>query len=556
MRRTGLTVQFTALGNGEVNTVMASDILLQPDRAYYVAPMSPRAENCRLLNGYAAPRLGYRTLGTTPAATAVTGLFQATFDTNLVENLRSDATQTYFLNGTTWSAITATGIGGNWTYAMVRRAGPGSGEPANQVLLCADGDTDVVWRYRGSGVTSVAVASTTFHGARAIIGHRGRGLVMNVFDDGLIARKSSRVYYSVVGDPITYTGFGSGFVDLDDDPYPIVASRVISGNICAFKGNNIAGSIVVGTLTGVTNAPYRWDTISTNDVGLLIPRSLVTISSELAFFLGHNGFYLYDGARGLAPVAEGITRDVLSRINANALRSGFAWYKPQTGEVYVNLAMGNATRPSECWVFNFAERRVYGPYTFANTLTAACPYATTDTITWDNAVGTWDTNAYTTWDTIGGIASSRAVLLGASDGTTWLDDEATTTDGTAAVAGTYYFAPIRASGRTLIMPDGSQRPLEEDGYLTLRDITLTYRNRGTWIPSVAVSVDGGNTFTTATTGVTVGDVSANFDRSLTAPYSLDGLSGTWFQARISGEAPMQLLGLRMEFTYGGNARSD
>jgi len=557
MRRTGLTIQFTALGNGEVNTVMQQDLLLQPDRAYYTAPLSPQAVNCRLLNGCVVPRFGYRTIGNTPATSPVTGLFQATFDTNLVENLRSDAAGTYFLvGGTTWTSIAGPGVGGNWTYAMVRRASPGSGEPANQVLFGSDGDTDAVQRYRGSGAAAVAVASSSFHGARAILGHRGRGLVMNVFDDGLAARKSNRVYYSIVGDPITYTGFGSGFVDLDDDPFPIVASRVIGGNICVFKGNNIAGSIVVGTLTGVTNAPYRWDTISTNDVGLLIPRSLVTISSELAFFFGHNGFYLYDGARGLVPVAEGITRDVLARINANALRSGFAWYKPQTSEVYVNLAMGNATRPNECWVFNFAERRVYGPYYFANTLTAACPYATTDTIIWDNAVGTWDSNPYSSWDTVGGIASSRAVLLGADNGTTWLDDEATTTDNTALVAGTYYTAPIRANGRALIMPDGSQRPLEEDGYLTLRDITITYRNQGTWTPSVAVSVDGGSSWTTVTTGVDAGDISTNFNRSLTVPYSFDGLSGTWFQARISGSAPMQLIGVRMEFGYGGNARSD
>jgi len=218
--------------------------------------------------------------------------------------------------------------------------------------------------------------------------------------------------------------------------------------------------------------------------------------------------------------------------------------------------MGGATLPNETWVFNFPERRVYGPYSFAHTLTAASAFATTGTVTWNNAIGTWDANDYTSWDTAGGVASARSVIFGASNGTTWLDDDATVTDGGTTIAGTYYLAPVRASGRTIIMPDGSQRPLEEDGYLTLRDITLTYRNQGPWTPTVSVSTDGGNAWTTATTGTPIGDGSVNVDRALTAPYSFDGVSGTWFQARISGSAPMQLLGVRMEFGYGGNARND
>lgn len=560
MRRTGLTIQFTALGGGEVNTVMASDLFLPPDRAYFVAPLTPYASNCRLLDGVVSPRLGYTTVGDTPTSSAVTGMFQAVFDDNTIENLRGDGASTRWLTGGAWTAFTTTpalGDGGQWTYAMVRRAG--SATRANQVLLSGSGDSNKVWAYQGSGAAAIEVGNGLFKGAQAIVGHRGRGLVMNVHDTGISARKVKRVYYSIVGNPLTHSAggtFGSGYVDLDDDPFPIAAARVIGGNVCVFNGDNVAGSIVVGTLTGVTNAPYRWDTISTGETGLLVPRSLVTVTPDQAFFLGHNGFYVYDGARGLAPVAEGIARDVLSRLNKAYRKMGFAWHKPVTGEVFINLPMGGSTVPNETWVFNFKERRVYGPYTYAHMLTAAAPYATTGSVSWNNAIGTWDTNTYGSWDTIGGTASARSVVLGASNGTTWLDNDITTTDNDGAVGATYYLAPIRASGRTLIMPDGSQRPLEEDGYLTLRDITVTYRNQGAWVPTVAVSVDGGANWTTVTDGTAIGTGSTNIGRSLTAPYSFDGLSGTWFQARISGSAPMELLGVRMEFTYGGNARND
>ena len=556
MRRSGLIVQFANLGAGEVNTVMARDQLAPVDRAYIQAPLTPSAINCRLLAGVVSQRPGYRTIGTTPASSAVTGMFEATFDTNLVENLRSDAAGTYYLSGgTTWTSIVAPGTGGNWTYAMVRRAGSGSGNPANQVMLSGDGDGDKVYVYQGGGVAAIETATSYFKGPRAIVGHRGRALAANVYDIGLSARKNKRIWYSIVGDPTAFTGFGSGFVDLDDDPYPIVNARVLGGNVCVFSGNNIAGSIVVGTLTGVTNAPYRWDTVGTEGVGLLVPRSLITVTPDLAFFLGHNGFYLYDGARGLAPVAPGITRDILTRINSAALKTGFAWHKLTTGEVHVALAMGSATTPNETWVFNFPEKRVYGPYAFAHSMTSATAYATTDVVTWNDLVGTWD-DQVGSWDTIGGIASSRGVMLGASNGTTWLDDETTFTDGGSPVAAVYTLAPIRASARTLIMPDGSQRPLEEDGYLTLHDITVSYRNQGAWTPTVSVSIDGGTSWATATTGASIGDGSTALDSTRTAAYTFDGLSGVWFQARISGSAPMQLAGVRMEFNYGGNYRND
>ena len=561
MRRSGLVIQFANLGAGEVNTVMARDQLLPIDRAYIQAPLTPSAINCRLLAGVVSQRPGYRTIGTTPTSLPITGMYQALFDTNLVENLRSDTAKTYRLaGGTTWTDIAANGVGGNWAYAMVRRAGAGSGNPANQLMLCADGDGDSIYTYPGGATTATAVATSPFKGARAIVGHRGRALLLNVFDVGLNIRKNKRIGYSIVGDPTDFnpTHFGAGFVDLDDDPYPIVAGRVLGGNVCVFSGNNIAGSIVVGTLTGVTNAPYRWDTVGTEGIGLLVPRSLIAITPDLAFFLGHDGFYLYDGARGLASVAQGVTRDILTRINSNALKAGFAWYKQTTGEIHVALPMGSATYPNETWVFNFPEKRVYGPYDYKHTFTAAAPYATTSTLTWDDLTGSWDDLPYTSWDTIGGIASSRAIILGASSGTTWLDDETVYTDANAngVPSAIYTFAPVRASGRMLIMPDGSQRPLEEDGYLTLHDLVLSYRNQGLWTPTISVSVDGGSTWTSATSGTTIGDVGTNTDSTRMVAYTFDGLSGTWFQARVSGSYPMQLTGMKMEFTYGGSYRND
>lgn len=552
MRRSGLTVVLGDLGEGEVNNVLPVERLLSADTVVQ-APKTPGSPNTRLLSGIARPRHGYKQVGDRPTTTAVTGLFQALFDNNTTEYLRGDTTAARYLTGGVWTTITAGGTGENWCFAMVRRAGGTT--IANQVMLCGGADADDVFRYRGGGAAAAGVATGTFKGARVLIGHRGRLLVMNVYDVGAGARKHARVYYSIVGDPETFTGTGSGFVDLDDDPYPIVGALVVAGNVCVFKGNNIAGGITVGTLTGQPNAPYRWDTINTGNIGLLIPRSLIAISPDMAFFVGHDGFYLYDGGRGLARVGDGVTRNILSRLNPNALKYGHAWYKPVTGEIHVALPTGSATYPTEVWVFNIKDRRVYGPYAYGNTMSAACPYAVTDTLTWDTLPGpSWDTLPYASWDSIGGSASARGVLMGSSDGYTWIDDEATSTDNGSTVIAQYVSGAITPSGRLLTMPNGQQRPLGPEEALTLREVSLIYKNVGEWTPTVEISTDGGNSFTAIDEGTTIGGTS-NLNRFTTRGYET-ALSGTWFQARVTGSTNMELSGIKFDFAYGGVARNE
>lgn len=560
MRDFGLTVTLGGIGGGEVNTVMPVDLLLPPE-SRVGAPMTPGAQNCSLLNLVAKPRNGYTTMGNLASSSAVTGLFYAQFDNNSSEYLRSDQAGTYYYNAGTWTSIVAAGVGGNWTYAMVRRAGGTT--IANQVMFSADGDSDKIWRYRGAGAAATQVGDTTgggvyLLGARAIVGHRGRGLVMNMYDTNATARKISRVRYSIVGDPETYYGTGSGYVDLDDTPYPITNAAVISGNVCVFKGSNVGGAITVGTLTGVTNSPYRWDTLNTGGVGLLIPRSLIQVTPELAFFLGHDGFYVYDGGRGLARVGDGIAQDLLQRLNPNSLKYGFSEYLPQTSEVVIHVATGASTYPNEAWVFNVRERRIYGPFTYGDTLTAASQYASSDTLTWDTIpFSTWDSMTYSSWDSMGAIASKRGTMYGTSTGYVMSNDGTTTADNGVAVTARYVTGAIRAEGRKLLLPSGQQRELEADTVLTLRDIALIYRNVGTWAPMVEVSVDGGLTWTRVDDGSTIGSDTTSLGQFITKSYTVtSGIPGTWFQARvISTSSNMQLAGIRFEFTYSGNDRN-
>lgn len=552
MRRHGLTVTLANVGGGETNTVLPPDALLSPDDKI-VGPATPSASNLRLANGRARIRPGNVTFADRPTTNAVTGLYQARFDTNVTEYIRGDGTAARYLSGAAWTTFSAAGTGGRWCFDMVRRAG--SATPANQVMFCGGGDGDSVFTYVGGGAAATGVATGTFLGARTIIGHRGRALVCNVYDVGLSARKFQRVYYSIVGDPTTFTGIGSGFVDLDDDAYPIANGLVVGGNVVILKGNNIGGSISVGTPTGVPNQPYRWDTINRDNVGVLVPRSVVQITPDLVFFLGHDGFYLYDGARGLARVGEAISQDIRRRIAPDALHNGFAWFNTVANEIVLHIPTGGDTYPTETWVFNVTERRVYGPWTYPDQMTSACPYATTSTLTIDTIpASTIDTIPFATIDEMGSTASARGWLFGTSTGYTRQGDESQTTDANGTITGTYTTATIRAEGRRVFSRQGVAVPLGMEAMLTLQDVVLLGTNLGAWTPTVDVSTDGGNTWTTISDGTAMGGTS-NLNRAVTKYYTCS-LSGWAFQLRVRATSSlMDLQSIRLEFTHGGDERN-
>lgn len=562
-RQSGLTVSFTNLGRGQVVRDLSPDSLLPeqsnrvPGRLFVDGPDTPGSINVSLDESLAQARTGYLVYSDKADANVVTGMYTALYDdgTSAVIRCTKDSIDQsvagVWTDRLTGAALTGTDTD-TWTYAMIRR--PGVTTPRNLVHMCNGVDDVISWDGAAATVTR-NVGSTVFTAAKVLLGHLGRGFAMNILDIATGDPREQRVHYSIVGDGSTYTGFGSGFVDLDDDQYPIATATVVAGRIVVYKGSADGGSVVVGTPTGSSNTPYRWDTVNKGaGVGILLPRTLVHLSENLTFFLGHDGFYLHDGALGLAKIPSRIDRDLLRRMNFGNLKGGLAWFKPRQGVVIIGIPTGTDDYPSEYWVFNTRDRRIYGPYAYNHTFTAVTHGDPARTlVTWDAAVGTWDTNSYTTWNAVDGPAGASAVILGADNGDTLYDDSAIMTDAGSSFTSAWDSPAIVPKGWQLQF-NNALKVLDENSVLTLRDVTLRFRDAGVWTPEVSVSIDGGLSFTVISDGLPVGlDIS---NKLLTKSYHVDEISSTWFQLRVSGDQRMKLSGVTLEFTYAGDVRHE
>jgi hypothetical protein len=384
-------------------------------------------------------------------------------------------------------------------------------------------------------------------------------------------RKSSQLAYSAVGDSRDWSSLGSGAVEINDDPYPGVAMLGIGGRLALFKGGIDGGAVYIATPTGVSSAPIRIDAINPEtSIGPVVPRSVIPLSSTTAFFLGHDAAYIYDGVRALLPFAEGVARDITSRLNPAAIDTGFAIYKRATREVELHVATGVATTPNEIWIFDTRQRRAYGPYTYADSMLCATTWQEQGALSWDTwgqAAGrTWDTltdaggTEYHQWDLAKGDTGSDLTIYGGADGQLYQNNTTFTDDDGTAIACTYLCPPVTPMDWTSARggsPQQGSRRWRPDDIMVLREVHIRHRSTTQWTPVVEVSTDG-SAFSAVSDGTAV---AATGGRLLTKSYYVDSslsAPGTWHQARVKNTSGDELAvrDITLVFTYAGGGRHE
>lgn len=553
-RRHSIALVFGGLGDGEVVLDHPAETLLMPTTSRVISPTNvPAATNLRLAQSVASTRSGYKAYLASPSTRRIMGMAFAQFDDTSQDTCRVDTQKIYRNSGGVWTdisgAVTFTG-GTNdpFVFAMCPRTG---GPPGNQLLLT--NGVDALYRYRGGAVNIAAVAGTPPTAVRSIASFLSRAWAFNVVSGG--ARHEHRVQWSVVGNSEDWTNLGSGFVDLDADPYPGAALVPLAGRLVAFKGNELGGAVWVGTPTGDVRSPLRWDPLNPgSDVGVLLPRSVLVINPGLVFFVGHDAFYLYDGARSLLPIAERSSRSIISRVSTAALRTAFAWYKPATHEVHVAIATGGATAPNETWVVDVYSRRIYGPYVYGHSITAATYATSSSPLIWDTIVdGTWDTISATSWDSWAAAAGPRSVLYGTANGDTFEDTGGEMDDAGTAITTTWLSPAITPDRLVRLARSGAAHELDARAVLTMRQVTIRYRDDGAWTPRVDVSTNGGSSWTTISTNTSVGTGSG---RVLATTFDTE-LASTWHMVRVQRATGgrMALFSVEAELSFMGSDRS-
>lgn len=551
-RPDAIRVALVNLGAGEVVLDIPASGLFTPE-AVINAPPTPRAQNLRLLDGLARTRPGYAEIDTGDTNTdLVNGAFYVIFDDGVTHPVRATQDAIERLAGGSWTDITGaaafTGADDDyWAMAMVYRTGAVS--PKNQLFL--SNGVDAMYKWTGTGDISV-VGGSSPDGARVLIPFLDRCFAMNV-EDGSGNRKHARIQHSDNADPGTWTGRSSGLVDLDDDPYAIGKAAVMGGGLVVLKGDGNGGSIYRGTPTGLVTNPVRYDALNPGTgVGILLRNTFLLINPGVASFFSHEGWTLFDGQSPPVPIAPGITRSILRRLTYEALDAAFSWYDPKAHELFLAIPVGGATTPNEYWCYNIRERRVYGPYAYADGFTVAGPYVPTSNITWqweDSPTPlTWSELPYDAWGAIGGVEGTVTTMLGTSAGAVmnYKGDLANDDNGTP-VSMAYETGAVLAKGRRL--PNG--RMLGPADLLTLHDVIVEYQDELAWTPQIAISTDNGTSWTTISPGTEIGTADGSAKQHT---YSTT-ITARQFQARVQGASAAPLVGIYMEFTHAGDERA-
>jgi hypothetical protein len=459
-----------------------------------------------------------------------------------------------------------------WVFTMA----PNPAEfPPSVVLFTEPSSPLYTWDGSTNPLSAVVVPDPNApKGAKALCSFQSRAWAFNITDKDNTA-KPSTLAFSAVNNCKDWTSLGSGSFDIEDDPFPGAALLVLGGRLCIFKGNRDGGAVYVGTPTGVSFAPIRIDPINPGtNVGPLLPRAVLALTSTTAFFLGHDAAYLYDGVRALVPFAEGVARDIAARVNRDALELCSAYYNRATREVEICICTGTSTTPNERWVFDTREQRAYGPMTDANDkgLCSSVTWGTQGTLSWDTwgqASGrTWDNIVsgttgvpYLQWQLISAGKGAEQVLYAAAAGITnkpkvvAVNPAADLDYGLYPIGTTYYTPPITPKD-WLVAAEGGQASLHAHTMMTLQEVTLRHRASVSWTPIVEVSTDG-------TTWVLVSDgtpTTAAGGRLVAKSYYVSNLvpASPWYQTRVrntSGDR-LNLRDVVVEFTPAGSERHE
>lgn len=532
-----LNIALERLGEGEVILDLPPTDFYPAERSRIAKPPAVETRNLRLLDNIAAARAGYSILGTSPNANSVTGLFFVIFDDGQTFIVRATKSSLHSLSGTTWTdrsgAATFTSVGDTnyWAFAMVRRTGTVT--PKNEIFAL-DG-VNLVKAWTGSG--NFADVASSPPGGRVVVPFLGRSLIMNHLDGG--NRHHSRITRSIIGDPRTFTGTGSGFNDLDEDPYPIVKATVMSGGLAILKGDANGGALYRGTPTNVVTEPIRYDAVNRDSgVGILLPRTFLHLHENAVFYVAHDGFTIWDGIRGFQKPAPKSMRTFLNSLNQSALDAAHAWYKPLTKEIHVAIPTGGSTTPDRTWIYNQQEDRLYGPYVYGDALTSSSPFIASSAIQWGavgggaetmDFPGGWSTIPYSSWGAIGGSVGALVAALGSSTGDVFQDRDAITDDDNGTAINTFYETGVfRMEGRIGTGPDGQQFRFGPYDMLNLREITIEYVDTQAWTPNVQVSTNAGTTWTTISDGV---ELAVGSDGMSIKTYALN-ITAAQFQIRI------------------------
>jgi hypothetical protein len=159
---------------------------------------------------------------------------------------------------------------------------------ANKAFLFSSGACSGIFKWDGNEAHTPAIIAGS--PASRILGEMNAHVVgFNTNEGGQVAPQ--RVHWSGAGDETDWTSFSSGQTDLFNSLGPI------TGFITLWQTGFIFQTLGVSIMspTGNSQQPFIFGKFAGKNRGLIYPHTLDTMDNQVAFFLGNDDVYMFDG---------------------------------------------------------------------------------------------------------------------------------------------------------------------------------------------------------------------------------------------------------------------
>ncbi len=274
---------------------------------------------------------------------------------------------------------------------------------------------DAILHWHGDGAEFTALGGLTLIKARRVATFASRLLLGYTTETGVICPK--RVRWSVAGNPETWTGTGSGFLDLVDTDDSFVAFAPLGSRMFIIKERSIWELLYVGGTTVFTVTPV------VIGLGSVSPNASVSIKSLFALF-GDDSIYLTDGLSNPTPIDKQV-RSLLFQPDTRIFTAGKANRVPgvfikELNQYWFCIPAGGSI-PNKLFKYYLDEK----VWTLKDKSITAFGFFKVSTGTpWSEAVGTW-TGYVGVWKSRPIASDTPTLLITTPDGYVYEDDRLT-----------------------------------------------------------------------------------------------------------------------------------
>lgn len=269
----------------------------------------------------------------------------------------------------------------------------------NDLFIVTNGK-DNIKKWNGSTLANLGGSPPL---AKWLIPFYSRLVLLNVTSSG--TRYPYRVQWSVVGDPETWTGTGSGIIDLIESQDSITAAVLLGDRLFIFRETSIWELYYVGG-----TQVFRVRLIASG-VGALSPRAIISTAMSI-YFLGLDGVYQFNGStlKRIDKQVWNLLSGVGERsiVSLSSIRRSFSGYDFLSNRLHLAVPTSTNDQLGETLL---SYDTINGVWTVRRSQSLTCCGLYNKQVT-SASSASWSSTSYT-WATFPGTWQAEAALAGA-----------------------------------------------------------------------------------------------------------------------------------------------